>query len=633
MTQHETGGQAAAIASVWSAPPSAGGIAILVMVAVLVYLPPLWGGFILDDELLTQNKLIKAGDGLFRIWCTTEPVDYWPVTNSSFWLEWRLWGNHPAGYHLTNLLLHLVNVVLIWMILARLSIPGAYLAALLFAVHPVNVESVAWIAQRKNVLSLLFFLLSVLWYLKSDETSAMDQTDEKMVGSRLRAASCHAASLLFFVLAMLGKGSAAALPAVLLLIAWWRYGRIGGLDVVKAAPFFAIAVGLSAVNVWFQTHGSGEVIRSVTIWQRFAGAGAAIWFYLLKALVPIRLLFVYPQWEINAADWRWWLPLAAALAVTGILLWQRNSRWGRSVLFAWLFFCVGLLPALGLVDVNFMKYSLVADHYQYIAILGPIALAAGTITYWSRTFRHAAQLLKDVLCIGLVMLLAVFALKQSYFYADGIALYKATLDENPDCWMLQNDLGLKLLRANRFDEAIAHLQKAIELNPDYAAAENNLGLALFNSNRPDAAIREYRRAIELRPDYPEAHSNLGNALLRLGRRPEAIEAFQTAIRFAPDHFGARNNLGIALAASGDRQAAIEQFEQVVKNQPNYADAWGNLASTLAADGRQAEAVDAARRAVELARAQGQTALAARIEERVMSYGAREKTPARDAQNK
>jgi hypothetical protein len=279
---------------------------LLVVIGLAVYLPSLRNGFVWDDDsFLTKNALIKAPDGLARFWFSTQATDYWPVTSTSLWLEWRLWGMHAAGYHATNLALHLAEALLLWSILRRMRVPGAYLAALLFAVHPVNVESVAWIAQRKNLVAMLFYLLAIFGFLRSGWISP---------GAR-KWGLAYVLSLLAFLLALLSKGSVAPLPFVLLgLIAWQRRPR--GSDLVGLAPFFGISATLVAVNVWFQTHGTHEIIRQADGIQRLLGAAAAVWFYLWKALIPVDLIFVYPQWHISASDWRWWGPLMAAMALT-----------------------------------------------------------------------------------------------------------------------------------------------------------------------------------------------------------------------------------------------------------------------------------------------------------------------------
>ena len=356
------------------------------------------GGFVLDDEtLIVNNPRVISPGGLKRIWFSTQEYEYYPISYSSFWLEWRLWGKNPTLYHVTNLALHVAAALLIWGVLGGLSIPGAYLAALLFAVHPVNVEAVAWISQRRSVLAMVFFLLSVLLFLRSDGRLRKPEEEKRRKGEEETRSEgrqfglWHWLSLLAFVAAMLSKGSVAVEPVVLLLAVWWRHRRIGLGDLVRTAPFFVVAIALTAANVWFQTHGTEIVIRNAGFAERLTGAGAVVWFYLSKALLPIGLLFIYPMWHIQATKLLWWLPVIAAIVTTVVARAAGHfaeAQWGRALLFAWAFFCVALAPVLGFTDVGFMQYSLVADHYQHIAIVGVVALIAAG---WSFGATHRAE--------------------------------------------------------------------------------------------------------------------------------------------------------------------------------------------------------------------------------------------------
>ena len=326
-------------------PPSAGrvepvsgrarlllGALLLAGVAILAYLPALKGGFIWDDNrFLTNNTVLKASDGLRRIWFTGESPDYWPVSSTSVWLEWRLWGMQAAGYHATNLLLHIGEALLLWMVLRRLEVPGAYLAAMLFALHPVNVESVAWITQRKNLTAMLFFLVSILCFLKTNPGAPPGSSRPAGLGR------WYALSLLAFALAMLGKGSVAPLPIVLLGIVWWRR-RLEARDWLEIAPFFAVALIFTCVNLRLQSH---EYIhfRTAGFVERTLTAGAMVWFYAGKALWPARLSFVYPQWSIHPGSFSSWLPLLAAAGVT-IALFLGGGRgaspWRRACRICWM---------------------------------------------------------------------------------------------------------------------------------------------------------------------------------------------------------------------------------------------------------------------------------------------------------
>jgi len=348
------------------------GAALIALAVVALYWPAVHGGFVLDDDiLLTNNPLIKSSNGLSRIWFSKDAIDYWPITNSSFWIQWRLFEMNPTGYHVVNLLLFIADCLLIWLLLKQLAIPGAFLAALLYAVHPINVESVAWISQHKNLLSLFFFLLSLLSFIKSESpdpalpSKSLRAPSSNQTRSRSSWNRWYFLSLVAFTLSMLSKGSVAIMPLLLLGLAWWQRGKISKLDLWQSMPFFGISIFLTLVNIWFQTHGAESAVRSASFAQRLAGAGGVIWFYLSKALVPVNLVFVYPQWSIEVSNPLWWLPLTAAIALTAILFlicYRRPSSSARAILFAWLFFCIALLPVLGFVDVGFMKFSLVADH-------------------------------------------------------------------------------------------------------------------------------------------------------------------------------------------------------------------------------------------------------------------------------
>jgi tetratricopeptide (TPR) repeat protein len=605
--------------------------AALILITTIVYLPALKGEFILDDDLLlTRNTLVNSPDGLFRIWFTTEPLDYWPITNSSFWLEWRLWGTSPTGYHVVNLALHLASSFLIWRILRNLSIPGAFVAALLFAIHPVNVESVAWIAQRKNVLALCFMLLSALWYLKTFDTEA-DQQDDV---AAIRRGSLSSAvrnpwywmSLCAFVVAMLSKGSVVVLPLLLLLTIWWWRGRILLADCGKLMPFVLAGAALTGINVWFQTHGSGEAIRDAGFLERSLAAGAIVWFYLYKALVPINLLFIYPNWETNPRELFWWIPLGLLVLVTAGLWMNRRTRWVRAVLTGWLFFVIGLLPVLGFTDTGFMRYSLVADHYQHIAIIGVIAVfAAGWCMLFARTPLKKTAVFGMLVIVGA---LATLSYQQSRLYRDPIELYETTLSQNPGNWLLHNNLANELGLRGKIDEAKSHYELALQAKPNYAEANVNLGVLLAREGRYVQAIRLYENALQENPDYVQAHFNLGAAFLETGQSRRAIDEFQWVLKARPayhfihynlgnalfsvgrlneavreyeaelidnaGHPETHNNLGNAMVGLGKLTDAIDHYLRAVTLRPDYADAWTNLAHAYSASKETANAIEAYR---------------------------------------
>jgi tetratricopeptide (TPR) repeat protein len=593
-----------------------GGICLIIGTALVIYFPALSGDFLVDDELLTQNLVVKASDGLVRIWCTTEPMDYWPVTNSMFWIEWRLWGTNPTGYHVVNLILHVVDSLLVWAVLRQLSIPGAFLAALLFTVHPVNVESVAWIAQCKNLLAMLFFLLSILYWLKWDGQQTARRHTIHESQTAFRGVSPYWLSLFWFLLAMLSKGSVAILPLVLMLIAWWRRRKFDARAILRIAPFFLFAAVLTFVNIWFQTHGAiNSALRDVTFLQRLLGAGAIVWFYLCKALWPIGLVFVYPQWKIDAVNPVWWLPLLATLIVTGVLIWQRNGRrtsWIRPTLFAWSYFCVALLSVMGFVPVAYMKFSLVADHYQHLAIIGILALLVVAVAYAldrihlamrSHAVAHQAEIFMQCVVAtavaAVLVTLSCLARQQSTLYGNSFCLYQNAAEKNPDNWLTQYDLGYALIDLDRREEAFQRFQKAIELKPDEPNAYNSLGNALKEDGKIPEAIANYRQAVQLQPNFATAHYNLAATLAEQGDLRQAIDYYQQAIRIQPDWAEAHYNLGRVLVKTSQRSEAILQFQQAIDAKSDYADAHEQLGLMLVDDGKLPEAITHLQQALQL----------------------------------
>jgi tetratricopeptide (TPR) repeat protein len=590
---------------------------LLVAVTLAAYVPVWQAGFIWDDDtFLWHNPLIQSPGGLWRLWLTSAAPDYFPLTSTTLWLEWRLWGANPLGYHLVNVLLHAFSAVLMWRVLRRLRIPGAVLAAAIFAVHPVNVESVAWITERKNTLAMFFYLLSVLLFLRSE-----DGTKTRMEDGELRmepepssilhppSSLLYCLSLLAFACALLSKTAAAPLPLVLLGLAWWRRGRLGLKDLWRSLPFFGLAAASALVTLWFQYHraiGASLLdVRNDSFWARLAGAGWAIWFYLYKAALPLHLSFVYPRWCIDASRVWVYLPGVLALAVFLFAWWFRRS-WGKSVLLAWGYFVLMLLPVLGFVSIYFMRYSLVADHWQYFAIIGPIALGAAAIT-WACGQGNTQHVTRSAVSVwlapavggALVLLLGVLTWREALTYRDLKTLWTATVSRNPSAGLAHNNLGSLLLAEGHVNEAIVHFEKALAVEPKAADVHSNLGGALLQRGQLQQAMAEFQKAIALQPDSALAHNNLGNALSRQGRIDGAIAEFQKAVEFQPALASARCNLGSALLQAGRLDQAILQLQLALELQPDLADAYLNLGDALLAKGQVNEAVSNLRKAVEL----------------------------------
>jgi tetratricopeptide (TPR) repeat protein len=588
---------------------------VIILLTLLVYIPAMRAGFVWDDDLfLTQNPLIKASDGLYRFWFTTEPPDYFPLVSTSLWLEWRLWGMNATGYHVVNVVLHALSSVLVWLVLRRLKIPGAWLAGLVFAVHPVNVESVAWITERKNTQPMVFYLLTILLYLKF----ASD-------GRR----RWYFLALGSFLLALLSKTSVVMLPFVLLGCVWWQRGGIGLKDLTRAAPFFVLSLVLGLVTVWFQYNVAigDDVVRTDSFFGRLAVAGQAIWFYLYKAIIPYKLTFVYPRWQTGPFSIVSYLPCTVLLGSFALFWWYRRS-WGRVLLFALGYYVVTLFPVLGFFDINFMRFSLVTDHWQYFSIIGIIALVVGMgakiSVSWGRRPRHFAT----AAVVSVICLLSVLTWNQCHAYKDLEALWRDTISKNPKAWLAHANLGNVLAAQGRFDEAISHCYEALRINPTHPwihgalgvalagqrrfdeaighfsealridphfakahEAHNDLGLALNQVGRFEEAINHFSEAVRIKPDFAEAHTGLGIALARKGKLDEAITHFSEALRIAPDNAGAHYSLGLALALADRHDKAMHHFSQAVKIAPDSAEAHFNLGAVLARQGRLEEAVD------------------------------------------
>lgn len=618
----------------WLEPPVLVGAAVILLLVALAYWPSLNGDFILDDDwYLTRSLLIKDAGGLYRFWFSADALDYYPVSNSSLWLEWRLWGLNPTGYRLTNLLLHVFTAGLLWALLRRLRLPGAFLAAVLFAVHPVNVESVAWVAQRKEMLAAVFFLASLLSFLEAE------------IGAERASPRWYAAALAAFVLAILSKSSVAILPLVLLgMMAWLR--PLERRDLVRVAPFVVVSAVLLPMQAWFQTRVTSEDAQLGGAIERLLGAAGAVWFYLYKALVPLDLCFIYPRWQVDPASAGWWLPLIAVAAMT-VVLWRRRRGWQRALLFAWGYFCVALLPVMGFTSFGFREHSLVADHYQHLALIGVLVLVAGGWDAW-RTHWPAQAGIAQATAVVAILGLAFLTWRHAVVFGDAETLYRDTVAKNPGSWLAHNNLGFTilatdrnqeaveefelasrlkpssfdvhtnlaqvLLRLDRAHEAVEHYRTALALRPENWATEYDLAVALVRDGRLDEALASYRRVLESKPDHAEANNNLGGVLLELGRPQEAREHFVRAIEIDPDlgpahinlgrvHFTngeidaavkslrrgvelepesaeAHNDLGAALAGAGQRDAAIEQFREALRLNPNDAGAKSNLEETL-----------------------------------------------------
>ncbi len=552
----------------WSLSPRWLGL-LLAVTALVAYLPAIRGGFIWDDDdYVTNNLTLRSIGGLAKIWADLSATpQYYPLVHTGFWLEYHLWGLNPLGYHVVNVLLHVLAAQLLWRVLVTLQLPGAWLAAGIFALHPVAVESVAWVTERKNVQSAVFYFAAAITYLRWTETTMAGQ---KPVQFSMR---WYFIALALFIAALLSKTTACSLPAALLLVFWWKRGRIVSREVWPLLPFFIVGAGLSLVTAWVERNYVGALGPewAFSISERCLIAGRVTWFYAEKLFWPVNLTFIYPRWQINTAEWwQWMFPMAALAVVLG--LWHWRHRIGRGPLVAVLFFIGTLFPALGFTNVYPMRFSFVADHFQYLASVGLIVLAVAGLRKICRPFPLTAALLP----VGL----AVLTWTQSHIYANQEILWQDTLAKNPGCWMAHNCLGMILAEHGRMDEAMREFQTTIRLKPDHADAHYNLGKALDMFGEIDEAIREYRETIRLKPGKAAAHNNLGAALLNQGKIEEAIHECQEAIRLNPANAEAHNNLASAYFNKGKIDDAISQYQEALRLKPDFAEAHNNLGTSL-----------------------------------------------------
>ena len=533
-----------------------GAAATLAAWTIFAYWPAWHGGFIWDDDrYVTHNYLLIAPDGLCRIWFSLDaPSQYFPLAYTVLRIERSLWDLNPVGYHWVNILLHLGNALLVWCVLARLKVPGAWLAAAIFALHPVQVESVAWISELKNVLMGFFFLLTLLTWI------------EYVDATHKHRRILYVAALVFYLLALSAKATACTLPAALLLVLWLKKTAIGRRALLEIIPFVLLALGMGLLAVWWEKYHQGtRMLVSLGPLERLLIASQAVWFYLGKIFWPAKLTFIYPQWRIDAAN-----PIAyswpIAVAVTVALIFYGRRFFGRSVEVATLFFVMTLGPLLGFVMLYTFRYTFVADHYQYLASIGPIALASAGLVALSRSSKTFQRVVGGT-SFAILICLGLLTWRQSATYRDAETLWRATIAKNPDCWMAYNNLGVVQFEKGGVEDAIEKYQQSLRLHPDYPEAHYNLGSALLQEGYADEAIRQCEEALKIQPNEPDAHVVLGNAFMAKRDVDRAINQYQQALTVRPEDSNAHYNLGIALQEKGETERAAREYEKARKYEP------------------------------------------------------------------
>jgi len=558
---------------------------ILILSVILTYTPVWQAGFIWDDDAhLTANPCIVGPLGLKEIW-TTSAANICPLTLTTFWVEHALWGLGPLPYHLVNVLMHGACAVLLWRVLRSLRVQGAWLGAALWALHPVVVESVAWITEMKNTESGLFFLLSILFFVRWLRSRDLDR--------RTGGGWNYALTLIFAALAMASKSSTVILPVVLCLCAWWMEGRWRWRNLARVVPIVLMSIAASALSIWTQGLALARAVTDpqwVRTWpDRLATAGDAVWFYLGKLLWPHPLITIYPRWQIDTTQWVSYLPLLAVIVIL-FILWLKSELWSRACFFAFAYFIAALLPVLGLIDNPIFRFSLVFDHFQYLGSIGPLALAGTGLAWFSDFIIPKKPLLQSTLCAGLLLILGMASWQRTWAYESQETLWTDTLAKNPNSWLGHCDLGLALFQKGQVDDAIAQYEKAVEVFPNYVAAHYNLGNALLQKGELDKALAQYKRAVEIDPNDAEAHVNLGNALFQKEQLDEAVAQFQKAVEINPNDAEAQYNLGNAFFQKGQLDEAVAQFQKALEIDPNSFATHYNLGGALFQKGQLDEAI-------------------------------------------
>ncbi len=547
----------------------------IVLITILAYLPALDAGWIWDDnDYVTENELLRDFDGLLRIWIPYQTPQYYPMVFTTFWVEYQLWELNPRGYHAVNVLLHGGNAILLWIILVRLRVPGALAIALVFALHPIMVESVAWVSERKNVLSLFFYLSAALAYLHFDRLRFRPPESIASGGHQGQTPwGWYGAALGLFLLALFSKTVTCSLPAALILVMIWQRHPITWRRLLPLAPFFIVGF-LLAMNTaaiereWVGAEGEDFAYSFI---ERTLIATRALLFYPGKMLWPEPLMFIYPRWEIDASSPLQYLPLVICIVI-GLACLEALRRGCRGPFVALSFYAGTVFPALGYFNVYPHLFSFVADHFVYHASIGFIAFVIGGLAFLIPQPRVW-------IALGVIVLPILFALswRQTLIYENAETVWRDTVEKNPDGWMPRNNLAQQILRraeaaraAGQEDrmhvlaiEAKGHLEVARDQRPQDPSSLRSMAEVHRILGDLDAAIESMDRAIEILPDWPPFHWERGRLFEFKGDLERAIESYRIAsegARTVPEY---RRELARALLNA-------ERFEEAARELRRYA---------------------------------------------------------------
>jgi len=610
------------------------GLLFLLLTTFVAYHPALTNGYIWDDDrYVSENPNLKDLEGLKDIWIIPKSSpQYYPLTFTTFWVEYHIWGLRPFGYHFNNILLHSLNAFLIWIILLCLKVPGAVLAAAIFAIHPVHVESVAWITERKNVLSGFFYLMALFCYLRFTISIPFEagSTPQEHKTSRANVAwPYYAACIIFFVFALLSKTITATLPAVILLILWWQNGSIKKRDVLWLMPFFILGAGSGLITAWLEASyvGASGQEFAFSFWERCLVAGRALWFYIGKLAWPKDLMFIYPRWEIDVSQW-WQYLFPVSFVALLICLYVTRGSIGRGPLVAVLIFAGTLFPAIGFLNVFPHRFSFVADHFQYLGSIAIIAAIAAIVAYIGKRYFSSPKKMR-IFSLIVVLLMLNFGLKTAYLsfsYKNVITLWSDTIDRNKECWVAYNNLAAEYNKRKQYEKALPFALSAVLIKPDYDIGHVSLANAYYYLKDYDNAMVNYKKAIELfinkknsnpyalyqfqklgptcfealgaislfrkeydlslayfskaialNSDYPSVNKTVGKIYSMKGNNAEAVNHFRKALLKMELDPGLHYEIGIALLKLDKIDLSIVHFKRAIEIAPNFQVAIEKLA--------------------------------------------------------
>ena len=545
------------------------GAAIIAIATAIVYVPSLGGDFSWDDDTwLWNNRVIREHGGISDYWLAQRRLpDYLPLTSTAFHIQWFIFGRDPAGYRAVNIALHAAGAILVWFVLRRLGVGGAYLAALLFALHPVSAASVAWITELKNVLSLPLAAAALLAYLRFERTAHR---------------RWYAVALALYAVALTAKASIVILPVVLLGCAWWQRRRVAPRDVWRSIPFFLLAAGAAAGTILTQMHWATKdttIDPPANIWESLVIAGRAPWFYLSKALAPLGLSMIYPKWDIHHLSVLSFIPLAAALAVA-VMLWRYRKGWARPIAFALGYYIIALAPTLGFVKMSYMAHSYVADHWHYLALIAPVALVVSC--GWNFALRRGSRVRAAAVGVAVAAAagLGYLTFRQSMLHGAPEQLWANAARQAPNSWAAHNNCGCAMSKAERLDLALHYLRRTVQIRPDHAKACRNMGIVFIKQGLKEKAIEAYARAVEIDPRFVDPLLRLGRLHAEAGRLDAAQKYLESAVRVVPKMALAHYRLGIVYGQQGKSEQALRRYGAAVLYDPKFAEGHNRLGMAL-----------------------------------------------------